>query len=267
MEARTAVHTELLSLLRQHGRRIHYSTGTSSGCRIRALLVLADAQPPRPGTPSVKRTTLRQILAALDPADQATLQTLAATGSYQDAAAALGVTRKQFGYLIIRARRQFFTLWHEGETPSKQWRMAGRDPEVYRRTGLSHDRARCRCAACARLRLSHAIDAELRAWGSDATVLRVLIAQRGWTPDRALAALAERARPGRVGLAPWPPAVPPLAHRRGAPQALLPPRSRGGVRPPVAVLLAPAAQHPEVCGASVPDPAAATDGERVAVPA
>src|SRR4029453_10954064 len=158
---------------------------------------------------------------------------------------------------------------------------ARRDREVCRRIGLGHDRATCECAACAKLRMSHAIDAELATelaaelaaelatLGSDATVLRVLLARRGWTPQRALVALAERAR--ALGALAW------RVDRRQVirwingevvPMRLSDRRVIGaefGV--PVAVLLDSAAQHPELCGTSSPDPAAAAGAERVAVPA
>lgn len=78
-----------------------------------------------------ERLALPQILAALPPAQRHALHALAASGDYQAAAVASGVSAGTFEQRVHRARARFRELWHEGESPSRQWR---KDKRVYLRT-------------------------------------------------------------------------------------------------------------------------------------
>jgi hypothetical protein len=93
------------------------------------------ANPPSPEARVVDRAALDQIWPQLRPREQHALTALAATGDYEKAAAALGVTTGTFRVLISSGRRRFLTWWHEGETPSRLWRT---DRRVRSRDGRDH---------------------------------------------------------------------------------------------------------------------------------
>jgi hypothetical protein len=90
---------------------------------------------PSPEPRIIDREALAQIWPQLQPRQQQALEALAATGDYDKAAAALGVTRGTFTVLISTGRRRFYSWWHEHETPSRQWRT---DRRVSSRAGRDH---------------------------------------------------------------------------------------------------------------------------------
>jgi DNA-directed RNA polymerase specialized sigma24 family protein len=79
----------------------------------------------------VDQAALWQILPALTPRQRQALTALAATEDYDLAASALGVSTNTLSSYLTDARRRFYALWHEGETPSSMWRL---DKRRWRRT-------------------------------------------------------------------------------------------------------------------------------------
>jgi hypothetical protein len=76
---------------------------------------------PGPEDRVTERVALAQIWPRLRPAHRDVLAALAAHGDYGLAAASLGRSYKTFTFEVSQARREFFALWHEGETPSRPW--------------------------------------------------------------------------------------------------------------------------------------------------
>jgi hypothetical protein len=82
----------------------------------------------------IERMALAQIWPRLTPANRDALAALAAHGDYQRAAESLGLSYVTFKSRISMGRRQFLTLWHEGETPSRPWvrdRRAGPGTDMH----------------------------------------------------------------------------------------------------------------------------------------
>jgi hypothetical protein len=94
---------------------------------------------PSPEPRIVERHALGQIWPLLRPSEQRALTALAATGDYEQAAAACGVAKGTFQVLVSTGRRRFFKAWHEGEKPSRQWRT---DRRVRSRDGRHLGRRR-----------------------------------------------------------------------------------------------------------------------------
>ncbi len=95
-----------------------------------------DTAGPAPGLDEqiIERLALAQICPRLRPAHREALAALAAHGDYQQAADALGESYATFKSQVSRARREFLTLWHEGETPSRPWvrdRRAGPGTDMH----------------------------------------------------------------------------------------------------------------------------------------
>jgi hypothetical protein len=88
-----------------------------------------------PETRVVERHAPAQIWPLLRPSEQRALSALAATGDYELAAEACGVTVNTFRVLVSTGRRRFLALWHEGEEPSTVWRT---DRRVRSRDGRDH---------------------------------------------------------------------------------------------------------------------------------
>ena len=95
-------------------------------------------QPPLSGWEEavVERIALEQIWRGISHADRRVLAALAfADGDYQAAAELLGSSYAAFRTRLGRARAAFRELWHEGESPSRQWSCdrrvfrAGDDPD------------------------------------------------------------------------------------------------------------------------------------------
>jgi hypothetical protein len=81
----------------------------------------------------VEALALWQIWDRLAAVDRNAILALATHGSYDCAAAALGLTHQSFKDRIWRARRNFLRLWHEGEAPSRIWGLDR--PKVNSRPG------------------------------------------------------------------------------------------------------------------------------------
>lgn len=69
----------------------------------------------------IDRVALAQIWPRLRPEHRQVLTALTAYDDYGLAAEALGISRAWFTNRISAARREFLRLWHEGESPSRQW--------------------------------------------------------------------------------------------------------------------------------------------------
>ncbi|MEV5411435.1 hypothetical protein AB0K60_21675 [Thermopolyspora sp. NPDC052614] len=83
----------------------------------------------------VEVVALGQVWARLSGRNREVLAALAEHGTYEGAAAALGVSRVSVSTLVYHARKQFLRLWHEGEEPSRLWgRGVPRNPELRRYT-------------------------------------------------------------------------------------------------------------------------------------
>lgn len=85
----------------------------------------------------VERIATRQVLAALKPLHREALTALAEHGSYEAAAAALGLSAKGWQTRIRKARIEARTLWHWPEEPAPQWATdhPGREPDARGRNG------------------------------------------------------------------------------------------------------------------------------------
>ncbi len=69
----------------------------------------------------IDKMALWQIWDELAPRYQRALLALATHDDHNKAAAALGITRSMYNKDLSAARKAFFRLWHEGETPSRLW--------------------------------------------------------------------------------------------------------------------------------------------------
>jgi hypothetical protein len=70
----------------------------------------------------VEVVAMFQILPQLRPANRDTILALATHGTYDKAAAALGIQhRHTFESRLSRARLEFLRLWHQGEQPTHVW--------------------------------------------------------------------------------------------------------------------------------------------------
>ena len=68
----------------------------------------------------VESIATEQILDVLSYRDRSVLVALAVRGGYPAASESLGMPAGSYNAYISRARRAYFDLWHEGETPRKQ---------------------------------------------------------------------------------------------------------------------------------------------------
>jgi hypothetical protein len=75
----------------------------------------------------VERMALVRIWPELNGQDRAALTALATMGTYKAAAAAMDLDYRTFANRVRRARTRFLVLWHEGETPSRTWRVDRRE--------------------------------------------------------------------------------------------------------------------------------------------
>lgn len=87
----------------------------------------AHAGSPEPGI--VERVALWQIWPCLTGRQRDALLAVATAGTYQGAAASLGIAQKSLQNNLLSARRRFLEMWHEHETPSGFW---GSNRLVYR---------------------------------------------------------------------------------------------------------------------------------------
>ena len=97
-------------------------------------------QPPLSGWEDaiVDRIATVQIMGALSVEARRAIEVYAGCdGDLRVAAGLAGMTLDAFKKRLGRARREFRVLWHEGESPSRQW---GRDRRVYRAGGDAEER-------------------------------------------------------------------------------------------------------------------------------
>ncbi|WP_018386409.1 helix-turn-helix transcriptional regulator [Wenjunlia vitaminophila] len=81
------------------------------------------AHTPSPEDGVVDRIALAQVWPLLTPRQQQALTALAAYGTYQAAAHAIGASPRTFTSIVAGARRRFYRWWHQGETaPTRPWR-------------------------------------------------------------------------------------------------------------------------------------------------
>lgn len=116
--------------MRHRGRGKHKDGDTMRG--FAAYWEMSARHAPNPEHGVVDRLALWQIWPELTDAQRKALLALAALGTYQGAAASLGIAEKTFKQHVGNARRRFLELWHEGEEASRVW---GADRRVYRRGG------------------------------------------------------------------------------------------------------------------------------------
>jgi hypothetical protein len=121
-----AIYDEVTSYRQRHGFFKHKTIGSTAGAfsspafRTYWLDWIKDRTADH--APSVvERECLPQILSTLTERQQTAIFTLAACDDYQTAAQAMGVSLGTFNSYISLARKRFFALWHEGETPAPRW--------------------------------------------------------------------------------------------------------------------------------------------------
>ncbi len=124
--AQDAIGVQVRSDMRQHGYDRHNPGETMA--RFDAYWMNAGWSPGPEGR-VIERTALWQIWPSLPPGQRSALLALAAAGTYQGAAASLGIAEKTLRNTIQAARRAFLMLWHEHEEPSAFW---GSNRLVYR---------------------------------------------------------------------------------------------------------------------------------------
>lgn len=112
----------------------------NAGAKFASYWEWHSAPAPDPQERVCDRLAVTQILPALTPRQREALLALAAWEDYQLAAAAMGCTTGTFEVHIKRARQAFRALWHEGETPSRQWR---KDKRVYSRSFREEEIPEC----------------------------------------------------------------------------------------------------------------------------
>ena len=98
----------------------------------------------------VERLAVGQIWPLLTPGQREALETLAATGDYQAAADALGLSYHTFCRRLSAGRARFLGLWLEGETARRGWRDRRRTaPETQLHSVSAHIRKRRRAGVAA----------------------------------------------------------------------------------------------------------------------
>jgi len=120
MEAgRRALASEVRDSIRHHGAR---RDGTNDGSAFGRYWGWHSGPVPSPEVMVTDRLAVGQVLAGLTGRQVQAFEALALSEDYVLAAQALGVRPQSFRSLIGRAREEFYGLWHEGETPSRQYR-------------------------------------------------------------------------------------------------------------------------------------------------
>jgi len=130
MEAgRRALAADVKATMRHHGAR---RDSTNNGLKYAQYWEWAGRAVPSPENGIVERLALQQILPALTDGQLAAIYALAASGSYTEAARRVG-SEGGLKSQLMKGRRRFRELWHEGETPSRHWgcdRRAGTTRET-----------------------------------------------------------------------------------------------------------------------------------------
>lgn len=141
------------------------------------------APTPSPEARVVERQALEQIWPSLTAGQQKALSVLAATEDYDRAAEACGIAVGTLRVQVSSGRRRFLALWHEGETPSRQWRT---DRRVHARSGVDVRGFR---------RLTESELEEIRSRYSGGQTLTSLAAEAGIHKSTLSALLSGRTRP------------------------------------------------------------------------
>jgi hypothetical protein len=139
-----ALGIDVRDTMRHHGAR---RDSTNTGAKHAIYWEWAGRATPSPENGIVERLALQQILPTLTPGQLAAVHALAATGDYAEAARLVG-SPSGLKSQLMKGRRRFRELWHEGETPSKPW---GCD----RRAGSTADQLSTGESALTRMRRRH----------------------------------------------------------------------------------------------------------------
>ncbi|OHV42218.1 hypothetical protein BBK14_11395 [Parafrankia soli] len=156
-----------------HDYRHHHGINSRGAAAPRHAVYWLDLGGPTPSPEHriVEREALARIWPELNDRDRAALTALATMGTYAAAAAAMGLDYRTFTERVRRARTRYLALWHEGETPSRLWRVDRRErttdrwasknrsdllrrgAAISRREGRPHGTwtrycSGCRCAGC-----------------------------------------------------------------------------------------------------------------------
>lgn len=140
---------------------------------------------PGPEKQVVDRLARAQIWSQLTDRQRQALEAMAASGDYRLAGQALSLDANSYGNLLSAARRRFLAWWHEGEEPSRVWRMTKRTSAL---DGTCRGVPRLRASDIDRMRLRKLEGATLREiaaeWGVGiSTVSRYLRGQVTPVPD------------------------------------------------------------------------------------
>lgn len=118
MEAgRQALAADVKATMRHHGARRDTS---NNGQKYAMYWEWAGRAVPSPENGIVERLTVEQILPVLTAGQRAAIEALAAAGDYDEAARLVGSVTGLKSQLM-KGRRRFRELWHEGEIPSGHW--------------------------------------------------------------------------------------------------------------------------------------------------
>lgn len=142
---------------------------------------------PGPEKQVVEKLARTQIWAQLTPREQQAIVAMAETADYRLAGQALSLDANAFGNLLSAARRRFLACWHEGEEPSRLWRMTKRTSSL---DGMCRGVPRLRASQVERMRLRRSEGATLREIGQEwgvaiSTVSRYLRGDVTPVPDLA----------------------------------------------------------------------------------
>lgn len=115
-----------------HNHRHHHGITNAGTDASRHVIFWLDLCAPTasPEQRIVEMRALVQIWPRLNDNDRQALTALATMGGYQSGADALGLDYRTFANRVRRARDRFLTLWHEGESPSRLWRVDRRERTV-----------------------------------------------------------------------------------------------------------------------------------------
>lgn len=118
MEAgRRALAEDVKANMRHHGAR---TDGTNNGLKFAMYWRWQTRTTPSPENGIVERLALEQIWPTLTTGQQEALLALAATGDYQQAGLLTG-SHSSLKSQLMKGRRRYLALWHEGEKPSRPW--------------------------------------------------------------------------------------------------------------------------------------------------
>lgn len=123
-----------------HGR--HHRYDGQAAPRFMAYWDALSRRSHSPEEKVVEKITLWQIWPTLTPGQREVLLALAVHEDYARAAQALGKNPRTFNVLISQGRNRFRALWHEGETPSRQWGMDRRRTNTGTKAEATYRKAR-----------------------------------------------------------------------------------------------------------------------------